>query len=62
MAERGRIERMADTERLEKRLEELLHEGAPPSTWWSLRLERLQPPELRPTLRRRGAEPQAPRR
>jgi diadenylate cyclase len=63
IAERGRIERMADAERLEQRLEELLHEGAPPSTWWSLRLERLQAPDvLRPTLRRRGAEPQAPRR
>jgi diadenylate cyclase len=63
VAERGRIERMPDIERLEARLEELLYEGPPPSTWWSLRLERFQPPgALRPTLRRRGAEPQAPRR
>jgi len=63
LAERGRIERIADTERLARRLEELLHEGGPPSSWWSLRLERLQPPPgIRPALRRRGAEPQAPRR
>jgi len=63
IAERGRIERMPDVERLEKRLEELLNEGAPPATWWALRLERLQAPDfLRPTVRRRGAEPQAPRR
>jgi diadenylate cyclase len=63
VAERGRIERMPDIERLEARLEELLYEGPPPSTWWSLRLERFQPPgALRPNLRRRGAEPQAPRR
>ena len=63
VAERGRIERVPDVERLEARLEELLYEGPPPSTWWSLRLERFQPPgALRPTLRRRGAEPQAPRR
>jgi diadenylate cyclase len=63
VAERGRIERMPDIERLEARLEELLYEGPPPSTWWSLRLERFQTPgALRPALRRRGAEPQAPRR
>ena len=63
IAERGRIERMADVDRLESRLEELLHEGSPPSSWWSLRLERLQPSEtFRSSLRRRGAEPQAPRR
>jgi len=63
VAERGRIERVADVERLEERLEELLHEGSPPASWWSLRLERLQSPAgLRPPLRRRGAEPQAPRR
>ena len=63
VAERGRIERIADAERLVTRLEELLHEGGPPSSWWSLRLERLQPPPgLRPPLRRPGAEPQAPRR
>jgi diadenylate cyclase len=62
IAERGRIERMVDVERLETRLEELLNEGSPPSTWWSLRLERFQPEALRPAVRRRGAEPQAPRR
>ncbi len=63
VAERGRIERVPDAERLVTRLEELLHEGGPPSTWWSLRLERLQPVSgLRPPMRRRGAEPQAPRR
>ena len=63
IAERGRIERIADTERLVARLEELLHEGSRPSSWWSLRLERLQPPAgLRPPIRRGGAEPQAPRR
>jgi len=63
VAERGRIERIPDVERLVTRLEELLHEGAPMSAWGSLRLERLQGPTgLRPPLRRRGAEPQAQRR
>lgn len=63
IVERGRIERIPDTERLVSRLEELLHEGSRLSSWWSLRLERLQPAAgLRPAMRRRGAEPQAPRR
>lgn len=63
LADRGRIERVADAERLQRRLVELLHEGPPAASWWSLRLERLQTGQgLRSSLRRRGAEPQAGRR
>jgi hypothetical protein len=63
IAERGRMERVADVERLVKRLTELLNEGRPISAWWPLRLEGMQAPQaLRTPLRRRGAEPQAQRR
>jgi diadenylate cyclase len=63
LAERGRIERLPDAERLRTRLGELLHEGPPPMSWWSVRLERLHGPQaLRSPLRGRGAEPQAGRR
>lgn len=63
IAERGRIERVADAERLRQRLEELLREGPPPTSWWPLRLERLQTTHaLRSPLRRRGPEPQGGRR
>lgn len=62
-ADRGRIERLPDAERLATRLSELLHEGPPPTSWWSIRLERLHGAQaLRSPQRRRGAEPQAGRR
>jgi diadenylate cyclase len=63
VAERGRIERVPDADRLVKRLIELLTEGRPISAWVPLRLDSIQPPQaLRQPLRRRGVEPQAQRR
>ncbi len=63
IAERGRIERVPDVDRLVKRLAELLTEGRPISSWLPLRLEGIQPPQIvRAPLRRRGVEPQAQRR
>jgi diadenylate cyclase len=63
IAERGRMERVPDVERLVKRLTELLNEGRPISEWWPVRLERMQGSQaLRAPLRRREAEPQAQRR
>jgi diadenylate cyclase len=63
IAERGRIERMADVDRLVRRLSELLTEGRPIAAWLPLRFEGVQTPQaLRAPLRRRGVEPQAQRR